>query len=55
MKVEWIAYTPDGTTTVFKRYTALYNSMTYINVKQSQAAVTMVQTVQNDFEGCKKK
>ena len=55
MQGERIAFTPDGTHTVFKRDTVLCNLMLYIIMHESQAAVAMVQTVGINFEGYNKK
>ena len=45
MQGEWIVHIPYGTPKVFKRETKMWNSMTYINMQESQAAVAMAKMV----------
>ena len=40
---------------MLKRYNRLYNRIPYINTQESKAAVEIIQTVRNNFEGWTKK
>ena len=50
MRGEWVVYTPYCAFTVFNIDTGLCNRMPCINIQESQAAVEMGQTLQNNLE-----
>ena len=54
-KRNWAVTTPQGKEIVFRKYTGLCEGMPYIDMREHQEGVTMLETVRKNFEGYKKK
>ena len=54
-KRNWTVTTPQGKDIVFKKDTGLCEGMSYINMREHQEGVAMLETVRNNFEGYTKK
>ena len=52
---DWIVTSPKGTKIVFKRDTAVCRGMPYIDLREHQTVISMIETVQKNFEGVTKK
>ena len=54
-KWDWVVTTPQGKKIVFKRDTCLCARMPYIDLRESQDGIIMLETVRKNFEGYTKK
>ena len=54
-KRDWTVITPQGKEIVFRKDTGLCEGMPYIDMREHQEGVVMLETVRKNFEGYTKK
>ena len=54
LKGNWIVTSPKGTKIIFKWDTGVCRGMPYIDLREHQAGISMIETVQKNFEGVTK-
>ena len=52
---DWVVTSPKGTKIVFKRDTGVCRGMPYIDLREHQKGISMIETVQKNFKGVTKK